>query len=94
MAEQYDFIFIDSPPVIHLADGLILSTMVDGTVLVTRAGKTTFELFHAGLKKLNDFNPHILGVVLNAMSIRVIGPQSYSNYYEYFSRDQHGREKK
>lgn len=94
MGEHHEFIFIDSPPVTHLADGMILSTLVDGTVLVTRAGRTTFDLFHAGLRKLNDLNPHILGVVLNAMSNRAVGPQSYSHYYEYFSSDQDKRAKR
>ena len=94
MSGIYDYIIIDSPPIIHLADGLILSTLVDGTVLVTRAGKTTFDIFNAGLKKLNDFKPHILGVILNAMSSRVSGPQSYYHYYEYYSEDKSKPEKR
>ena len=81
MGKKYDFVFIDSPPIIHLADGLILSTMVDGTVLVARAGEVTFDIFNAGLKKLNDFKPHILGVILNAMSTRLTGSHSYYHYY-------------
>ena len=75
LAKDYAFIIIDSPPISHLADGLILSTLVDGTVLVTRTGKTTFEAFGAGIKKLQDFKPHILGVILNAMSSRFSGRQ-------------------
>ena len=93
LVKEYDYIIIDSPPIIHLADGLILSTMVDGTLLVTRTNKTTFEMFAAGLKKLNDFKPHILGVVLNAMGTRFAGPQLY-HYYEYTEdRDHRPQEK-
>lgn len=84
MAREFDFIFIDSPPIIHLADGLILSTLVDGTVLVARAGRVTTDIFMAGLKKLNDFKPHILGVVLNGMNARLTGSHSYY-YYHYKS---------
>jgi len=84
MGREYDFIFIDSPPIIHLADGLILSTLVDGTVLVARAGRVTTDIFTAGLKKLNDFKPHILGVVLNGMNARLTGSHSYY-YYHYKS---------
>lgn len=83
LSKDFDYIIIDSPPIINLADGLVLSTMVDGIVLVTRTGKVTFEMFNAGLKKLQDFKPHILGVILNAMSVRFSGPQSYYHYYEY-----------
>jgi len=96
MAEKYDFIFIDSPPIIHLADGLILSTLVDGTVLVARAGKVTYDIFNAGLKKLNDFSPHILGVILNALSTRLTGSHSYYYYHykSYYSDEGRTREKK
>ena len=89
MGDRYDYVFVDSPPIIHLADGLILSTLVEGTVLVARAGKVTYDVFNAGLKKLNDFNPHILGVVLNAMNTRLVGSQSYYYYYykSYYSDD-------
>ncbi len=94
MAQIYDFIIVDSPPIIQLADGLILSTLVDGTVLVTRVGKTTFDIFNAGLKKLNEFKPHILGVILNGLSTRTSGPQSYYHYYEYYSKDKPVKTKK
>lgn len=87
LAKDYSFIIIDSPPISHLADGLILSTLVDGTVLVTRTGKTTFEEFGAGIKKFQDFKPHILGVILNAMSSRILGAKSYNDYYEYYSEE-------
>ena len=93
MAQKYDFVIVDSPPIIQLADGLILSTLVDGTVLVTRVGKTTFDIFNAGLKKLNEFKPHILGVILNGLSTRISGPQSYYHYYEYYSEDKPKRRK-
>jgi|GEM_PF-465408 len=87
LAKEYSFIIIDSPPLSHLADGMILSTLVDGTVLVARSGKTTFEEFSAGIKKLQDVNPHILGVILNAIVPRFAGLHSYHDYYEYYSKD-------
>ncbi|HER63476.1 MAG TPA: polysaccharide biosynthesis tyrosine autokinase [Desulfobacteraceae bacterium] len=87
LSKDFDYIIIDSPPIIHLADGLVLSTLVDGIVLVTRTGKITFEMFNAGLKKLQDFKPHILGVILNAMNPRFSGPQTYYHYYEDAAED-------
>src|SRR5262249_52458156 len=41
LADQYDHILIDSPPMIHVTDPLILATLVDGVVLVVEGGKTT-----------------------------------------------------
>ncbi len=92
MRNQYDYVFIDSPPIFSLADALILSTLTEGTIIVSRAGKTTFEGFQAGLKKLQDIQPHILGVILNAVSSRHLGKDSYYNYYEEYSKDQESRE--
>ena len=87
MFEAYDVIIVDSPPIGHLVDGLILSTLVDGTLLVTRAGKTTYDLFGDGLKKIQDINATLLGVVVNSLSAKLAGSKYY-HYYEYYSRDQ------
>lgn len=87
MSGTHDVIIIDSPPVGHLVDGLILSTLVDGTLLVTRAGKTTYDMFGSGLKKMQDINATILGVVVNSLSAKLAGSKYY-HYYEYYSQDQ------
>ncbi len=87
MSGTHDVIIIDSPPIGHLVDGLILSKLVDGTLLVTRAGKTTYDLFGSGLKKMQGINASILGVVVNSLSARLAGSKYY-HYYEYYSRDQ------
>jgi len=87
MFETFDVIIVDSPPIGHLVDGLIISTLVDGTVLVTRAGKTTYDLFGEGLKKIQDINATLLGVVVNSLSAKLAGSKYY-HYYEYYSRDQ------
>ena len=90
MLETHETIILDSPPIGHLVDGLILSTLVDGTLLVSRAGKTTYDLFGSGLKKLQDINAPILGVIVNALSAKVVGYKYYHHYYEYYSRDNKG----
>lgn len=87
MKDEYDYIFIDSPPILHLADGLILSTLVEGTVLVAKMGKTTFDTFTTSLKKLYEFKPHILGAILNGLSTRALGSQSHYKYYEYYDNE-------
>jgi capsular exopolysaccharide synthesis family protein len=86
VTEKYDFILFDSPPIGNLVDGLILSTLVDGTVLVAKAGTTTYDTFYNGLKKIIAVHTPILGVVLNSMSANLAGSKYY-HYYEYYSRD-------
>lgn len=88
MRTKYDYVFIDSPPIINLADALILSTLTEGTIIVSREGKTTFDAFNAGLRKLKEVKPRILGVILNAVSTRGLDKHAYYNYYAYSAKDQ------
>lgn len=74
---HFDFVIIDSPPLLTVTDGLILHKMVEGTIVVARAEKTTYEACGKGLKLLNEINPHVLGVVINALDMRK------SKYYDY-----------
>lgn len=46
--EKFDVIIWDSPPLMTVTDSLILSKMLDGTIIVTRAGKTTYEMVSRG----------------------------------------------
>ncbi|MCI5119965.1 MAG: polysaccharide biosynthesis tyrosine autokinase [Candidatus Electrothrix sp. AUS4] len=49
--ERFDFVLLDSPPVQQVTDSLLLTGLVDGTVTVLRAGKTTFDMLDSGVKK-------------------------------------------
>ena len=81
LSEQYDVIICDSPPVLPVADARILARVFDGTVLVTQAGKTTYEQAARALKALRDVNRPVLGLVINAL------PLQKSDYYyaEYYA---------
>lgn len=52
-AETYDYVIIDTPPINTVADAQIISTYVDGVVLVTRSGVTTTD-------ELNDAKDAVL----------------------------------
>lgn len=86
MQEQFDFVLLDSPPIQSVTDSLALSQFVSGTVLVVRAGKTTYEALDAGLKKLRAINSRILGFVLNGLKERDSG-RHYYGYSSYYARD-------
>lgn len=81
--EQYDFIIFDSPPVVHVTDSLILSRKVEGTVLVSRFGVTTFELLGHAIDSLRDINSHLIGLVINAVDARKGRYYDYGYYYSY-----------
>jgi polysaccharide biosynthesis transport protein len=87
MTESFDFIFLDSPPVQSVTDSLALTQLVDGTIVVVRAGKTTYEMVQSGMKKLTDVRCHFLGFVLNGQSKINTAGSYYSGYTTYYAKD-------
>jgi succinoglycan biosynthesis transport protein ExoP len=84
LAERYDHIIIDSPPLINVTDPVILSTMVDGVILVVHGGKSTRDIVRRARQELTTVGAKIFGVVLNNVDLRREG---YDNYYyhRYYS---------
>ncbi|NWF89176.1 MAG: polysaccharide biosynthesis tyrosine autokinase [Ignavibacteriaceae bacterium] len=89
--EEYDYVIIDSPPIVAVTDAEILSRKVDGTILVVSSGKTEKNLLDLGLKLIKSDNSFLIGVVLNNFSQKT-GYGSYYKYYYYYSAD--GKKKK
>ena len=82
VAASYDKVIIDSPPTGAVTDALILSSMVDGVILVVRAGETVIQAAKDAKEKLTNANAHILGVIINGIKD---GEGGY--YYYYYYRD-------
>lgn len=85
LEEKYDVIIIDSPPVLSATDALLVSKLVDGLIVVTRFGETTFERLQHGLKSLHDIDGNVIGVVINGMDMKKSNYYSYYGYYQYYS---------
>lgn len=83
LAERFDRVLIDSPPVVAAADAAVISSSVDGVVFVTRYKKTSKELARRTLKSLEDVNAPILGVLINAVDLK-------SQEYGYFAYKRYG----
>ena len=84
LRSRFDRIIIDSPPVVAVTDPAILSTLVDGTVLVLRAFKTRKELARHAIRSLQDVGGKLVGGVLNAVDFSRI---EYKYSYYYYKRD-------
>ncbi len=83
LQDRYDHIVIDSPPVIHVTDALIISPQVDGVALVVKSGHTPREAVVRSKQALIDVNAKIFGVVLNHVDLEREG--YYYNYkYSYY----------
>jgi capsular exopolysaccharide synthesis family protein len=86
MLKIYDFVLLDSPPVQRVTDSLTLSTLVDGVLLITRSGKTTYDTLESGLKKMHDLHAPILGIVLNGLT-KAKKDSDYYGYYEHYTKE-------
>lgn len=65
LKRDYEYVFIDTPPVLPVTDALVVAPMVDGVVLVTRLGRTTRERVRRAQAAIRRVNATIFGVVPN-----------------------------
>jgi capsular exopolysaccharide synthesis family protein len=84
LREQYEFIFVDSSPVMAVSDAVYLSAMVDGTLLVVNR-KTPKPLVKKARTRLDTPHTKMLGIILNQVDTRHDGyAYYYSHYHEYY----------
>jgi len=93
---RYDRIFIDSPPIGAVSDALHLLPKIDGVLYVVRYNTVNLRNATSCLARLREAQAPLLGVVLNAMSLRMASAytdtydSSYRKYYVDEPRSQSG----
>jgi capsular exopolysaccharide synthesis family protein len=87
-AERYDHIIVDSPPLISVTDPVILSTMMDGVILVVQAGRSTREVVRRARQELSNVGAKVFGVVLNNFDLKREGYTSDYSYYRGMDKQQ------
>lgn len=87
--EKFDFVFLDSPPIMAVVDGAIISSLADGAVFIIQAGKTPRKAFLKSVETLQSSKVHIIGVLYNEARIerRSSYYHSYYQYHYYYSDD-------
>jgi capsular exopolysaccharide synthesis family protein len=78
LADRFDWIIVDSPPLLPLADTTVWSRVTDGTLLVARVGITEKAQLQRGLELVKKSN--LVGVVLNGSEVT-----DYKSYYQRYS---------
>ena len=76
--EHFDFVVIDSPPLLAVSDGLLLANVSDGVLLVVESGRSREEQVHAAMVRLHQTGAVALGAVLNR-------GEAEQEYYDYYS---------
>jgi capsular exopolysaccharide synthesis family protein len=84
LGERFDHILIDAPPVLGFADSILLSSAVDGVILVILFGKTPKMALQRAKDGLLHANAKILGVVINRVNIQQNGYTDYYSSYHYY----------
>ena len=84
---NFQHVIIDSPPAISFTDAAILSTLVDGVVLVAMAGKSSVHLMRRFKQRLGNIGARIYGVVLNGIKSNSVeyGYYGYGYTYNYYA---------
>ena len=92
LSERFTHIIVDSPPAISFTDASILSTFVDGVILVVHGGRSSRAVVRRAKQQLLDVGAHIFGVVLNNVKIES-HDYYYAGYYSgYYRSDYYGDE--
>ncbi len=87
LSGKFKHVIIDSPPAISFTDASILSTLVDGVVLVAMANKSSIHLMKQFKHRVSSIGARIYGVVLNGIKANSTEYYYYgSGYYNYYSR--------
>ena len=79
--ETFDYVLIDSPPVLIVTDTLLLSAMVDGVILVIKSGVARVDATREAKGKLENVGAKIVGAVLNKVNMSSHDYYYYSYYY-------------
>ncbi|MCJ7603802.1 MAG: polysaccharide biosynthesis tyrosine autokinase [Desulfobulbaceae bacterium] len=86
MKSEFDIVVFDTPPIISVSDTLVLGKIVDGVIMVTRAGTSTYEATAKGIKVLSDLQVRILGLVVNDFDPKN-NKYYYGKYYQQYYGD-------
>ena len=87
---NFKHVIIDSPPAISFTDAAILSTLVDGVILVAMAGKSSIHLMRRFKQRLSNIGARIYGVVLNGIKSDSVeyGYYGYGYTYNYYTANE------
>jgi succinoglycan biosynthesis transport protein ExoP len=86
VSQHVDYVIVDSPPLLAVADPFMLSTQVDGVVVVASASSIPRQQVEQALSRLKDANANVLGVVINRQKASEDGYAYYQYYRAYAER--------
>jgi len=85
LRSQFDYVIVDSAPILAVTDGAILATVADGALIMSKYGETKREQLVHAVGTLKDVGATLLGAVLTLVPVRGKGTYSYNyGYYGHY----------
>ncbi|WP_337840971.1 polysaccharide biosynthesis tyrosine autokinase [Rheinheimera sp.] len=92
LAQRYDRVIIDTPPVQAVSDALVIAKTADAVLYVVAADQTRGGAIKSGIHKLLQTENNLYGVILNKVNMKKVaqsyGDYSHYGYYHYYSSEQ------
>ncbi len=93
LKKRFDVILFDSPPIMAVTDAAVLSSEVDGVILVIKAGQTDRNAVLRSFEILKNIPNRILGALLNVVNVEGVYGSYYYYYYHYYYYGKDGTKK-
>lgn len=90
LKQHFDYVLVDTPPIMPVTDAAVVSAKVDGTILVIASGAVSPSIAVEAKTRLEQAGAHLLGVVLNKVDVAA---NSHYGYYYYYGHEHHEEEK-
>ncbi len=87
VASSYDFVLVDSPPILPVSDSIVLSTLADGVVVIVNSEKTAKQQIRVACARLKYARAKIFGIVLNKVNLQSPEYKYYKNYYFHYTNE-------
>jgi capsular exopolysaccharide synthesis family protein len=85
LKSRFDRVILDSPPVLTVADAVILANVVDGVIEVIQAGFLNIDIILKGRQRLFEAKAKVIGVILNKVNVK--SEDAYYYYHYYYTED-------
>ena len=91
LKRHFDYVLLDTPPIMPVTDAAVVSGKVDGTIMVVASGVVSPAIAVEAKTRLEQAGAHILGVVLNKVDVAANSHYGYGyGYYYYYGKEGDG----
>ena len=91
LKRHFDYVLVDTPPIMPVTDAAVVSGKVDGTIMVVASGVVSPAIAVEAKTRLEQAGAHILGVVLNKVDVAANSHYGYGyGYYYYYGKNDNG----